>query len=154
MLDYEQFQKIHEFFIQGQNCRALHLLMQIQAQHITLQDTIEVLQTRIEEFENILLRSNALYFENAFYWIRTGQEVQGPFCPHCYEGDAMLFRLHRQENAFFCQHCGAAYAYGNHIVHDTAVGDASNAPCPLPVAKRIPFIRPLQPPLATPSKRG
>ncbi len=131
MLDYEKFQRVHDFFCQGKSDLALRLLMQIQAQHITLHDTIDVLESRIQEFEDILFLSKALYFDSNFYWIRTSSATQGPFCPHCYEGGGMLFRLRMQENALYCGHCEATYEYGAH-----AVGDTSHH---MPQAKLIPF---------------
>ncbi len=131
MLDYEKFQRVHDFFSQGKSDLALRLLMQIQAEHITLHDTIDVLKERIQEFEDILFLSKALYFDSHFYWVRTSGATQGPFCPHCYEGDGMLFRLRMQENVLYCEHCHAMYEYGAHVVGGT-VGQ-------MPPAKLIPF---------------
>ncbi len=134
MLDYEKFQKIHDFFVQGRDNHALHLLMQIQAQHITLLDTIDILKARIQEFEEILFLSEALYFEEPFYWLRTAKETQGPFCPHCYEGDTLLFRLRKRHDIFYCEHCGAKYRCNTH--------DGNGMPHRIPSAKLIPFHRP------------
>ncbi len=133
MLDYEKFQKIHDFFIQGRTDLALRLLMQIQAQHISLHDTIDVLKARIQEFEKILYKSSTLHFDGRFYWLRSKTQVQGPFCPHCYEGDNVLFKLSEQENIHFCNHCGSDYEPGAHAVGDTLPH------AKLPSAKLIPF---------------
>ncbi len=133
MQDYEQFQKIHEFFHQGKSDLALRLLMQVQADKIALQDRVDMLQARIQEFEDILLLSKALYFDNDFYWLQSNAHAEGPFCPHCYEGDGTLFRLRMQENALYCRCCSSVYAFNAH-----AVGQSMPLPKPR-TATRIPF---------------
>ncbi len=133
MHDYEQFQKIHEFFIQGKSDLALRLLMQMQADKIALQDRVDMLQARVQEFEDILLLSKALYFDNEFYWLRSDSYAKGPYCPHCYEGDGTLFRLRMQENALYCHCCSSVYAFNAH-----AVGQNIHLPKPR-TATLIPF---------------
>ncbi len=133
MQDYEQFQQIHNFFLQGKSDLALRLLMQIQADKIALQDRINSLNARVQEFEDILLLPKALYFDNKFYWIRTDMHDQGPYCPHCYEGDGTLFRLRMQDNALYCKYCSSVYAFDAQ-----AVGQSTHVPKPR-TATLLPF---------------
>ncbi len=133
MQDYERFQKIHDFLQQGKMDLALRLLMQVQADTIALQDRVDILDARIQEFEDILFLSKALYFDNEFYWLRNDGQAQGPFCPHCYQGDGTLFRLRLQENALYCGCCSSVYAFDAE-----AVGQSSHLSKPRS-ATLIPF---------------
>ncbi len=109
MQTYEMFQEIHELILQGKSEQALHMLMQMQAEQISLHDRINILSARIQEFENILQPSKYLHSDNNLYWLQTESINQGPFCPHCYEGDGTLFRLRIRDDSLYCEYCSAVY---------------------------------------------
>ncbi len=132
MQTYERFQEIHDLILQGKSEQALHVLMQMQADQISLHDRINILTARIQEFENILQLHKYLCFDNNFYWLRTETITQGPFCPHCYAGDGTLFHLRIRDDSLYCEYCSAVYN------HAQAVG-AGVRLAKVRTANKIPF---------------
>ncbi len=47
-------------------------------------------------------------------WERHGESLRHPACPHCYERDASLVRLHREPSEWStvwrCRNCDVAFA--------------------------------------------
>ena len=112
MLDYYRFKDISDLYARGQEQRAKHLLMEMQARYIALCDENSTLRTKIREFEDILFFSKNITFDGDCYWLFTGPIKQGPFCQNCYEQDGTLYRLELRDEQWICTDCGQIHERG------------------------------------------
>lgn len=135
MLDYRRFKEINDLFAAGKPEQARRLLMEMQSRCIALRDEVSMLKGRLQTFEDILYLSEKLYKENGFYWLKTANVNQGPFCPQCYESEGGLIRLDKNAAGLHCPYCNAGYA-------STTRGPAVNDDdLPIERARIIPFAR-------------
>lgn len=109
MLDYCRFRDINDLFASGQPHKARRLLMEMQSRYIALRDEISMLRLRVQTAEDALYLSRNLYQEDGLYWLKGGQERQGPFCPSCYSSENALIRLDKFKRELICPYCHESY---------------------------------------------
>ncbi|MBE6442356.1 MAG: hypothetical protein E7022_08575 [Desulfovibrio desulfuricans] len=110
MLDYRLFKQIDDCFASGQTDKARRLLMEVQSRSIALRDEMNMLHIRLKTLEDALQLARNLCSRDGFYWLKTGDVTQGPFCPRCYEDEGGLIRLERTGSGLHCPYCHASFA--------------------------------------------
>ena len=114
MLHYYQFKEVSELYAQNRSEKARELLADLQARYITVCDENANLRLRIQEFENLFYLAKNMIFDGRFYWLITGSIKQGPFCPHCYDCEGALIRLHHREDDWVCSVCNLTLEHAQH----------------------------------------
>ncbi len=51
------------------------------------------LLNRVKELEDKLALREQLVFERNMYWLKEGENPEGPYCPRCYDGEQALRRM-------------------------------------------------------------
>ena len=109
MLDYLRFKEINALFASGHYEEAKHLLLEAQARCLALRDEMRMLRIRLQSLEEALALARNLYCEHGFYWLKTNGVRQGPFCPRCYDQEAILVHLDKMGDALACAYCGEVF---------------------------------------------
>jgi len=53
----------------------------------------EALKEKVSELKKKLEFKESMVFEDRAYWIKDGEKKDGPFCPHCLDGEGIKMRL-------------------------------------------------------------
>lgn len=107
MSDYARFKEINKLLATGHPEQAREELRGLQAHVIALHDEVSRLQSRIDNFEELLSIPRAVTMEDGLVWIDTKNGRKGPFCPHCHDAEGSLIRLARTLNGWICPCCSA-----------------------------------------------
>lgn len=108
MLEYYRFKVINNLFLKGQTEAACLQLRELQKRYVNLCEENATLKGNLREFEDILYLARNFVFDGQFYWLRTGNIKQGPFCPSCYNRDGQLVRI-TETHPRRCASCGEIF---------------------------------------------
>jgi hypothetical protein len=101
---------IFELIKKGATLEAQEKIMELREMCITLQEENHNLRRRITELENILSISKRLMWEAPYYWVKSGEAKEGPFCQVCYDKEKRLIRLQNHgKGAWSCYSCKNSY---------------------------------------------
>lgn len=77
---------------------------------LEIQGKLTKAEARIRELEKQLEVRQALEWRDPFYWIKTKEGTEGPFCQKCYDSEQKLVRLLDQaDNCYECKVCKSLY---------------------------------------------
>ena len=80
-------------------------------------ETAEIKSSMIEKDEEILQLKkqlqlkNDLVYDTAYYWLKTDNDNDGPFCQKCYDVDKQLIRLQKigKNDLWNCHNCSGTF---------------------------------------------
>ena len=82
---------------------------------ITQQDENQKLKTRIKEIEDSVELKSKIVYEKPSYWIKEGDQKDGPYCQRCWDADQKLVRLQEKSTGYFvCLGCDKGYEGPNY----------------------------------------
>lgn len=139
MIEYYRFYEVEKLINQGKFDQALVELRSLQKLYIELAQENAKLRVQLHDLEDVLSISRNIIFDGDAYWIISGGQKQGPFCPRCYHenGDLIRMNIEKRLDAYdksiwTCPHC--QFTAEPEIEIDTAQA-------PAPKAKIIPFMQ-------------
>lgn len=85
-------------------------ISQLYGENLKLKDENHELKKEIDRLKNVKSISSSLIHEDNHYFIKNGQDKDGPFCTKCWDSDNKLVRLHKGfynygEQHFECPNC-------------------------------------------------
>ena len=84
----------------------------IREELLKIQDENHGLKSKVKELEEKLKEKNKLKYIKPSYWLREGENKDGPFCQKCYDTDEKLVRLQGGNNdTWHCHNCKSTF-YG------------------------------------------
>ena len=139
MIEYYRFYEVETLISQGKVQEAVEELRALQKLYLELAQENSKLKVQLHDLEEILSISRNIIFDGDAYWLISGGEKQGPFCPKCYHANGDLIRMAVQKKDEFtpktkwiCPHC--------HVAAEPDV-DVETAKIPVQRAKIIPFMQ-------------
>ncbi len=112
MIEYYRFYEVESLISQGKLKEAAEELRSLQKLYLELSQENSKLKVQLHELEEILSISRNIIFDGDAYWLISGGEKQGPFCPKCYHANGDLIRMHVYKKDEFnlktkwvCPHC-------------------------------------------------
>ncbi len=139
MIEYYRFYEVETLINQGKLQEAVAELRALQKLYLELSQDNSKLKVQLHDLEEILSISQNIIFDGDAYWLISGGEKQGPFCPKCYHANGDLIRMSIQKKDEFtpqtlwiCPHCN--------FVAEPDV-DLEPAKAAAPRAKVIPFVQ-------------
>lgn len=139
MIEYYRFYEVENLINRGKLDEAFEELKALQKLYLELSQENSKLKVQLHELEEILSISRNIVFDGDAYWLISGGEKQGPFCPKCYHANGDLIRMTvdrrndiSQQTLWICPHC-------NFVVEPEIDLDTSKNISP--GAKIIPFMQ-------------
>lgn len=139
MIEYYRFYEVETLINQGKLKEAFEELHSLQKLYLELSQENAKLKVQLHDTEEILNISRNIIFDGDAYWLISGGEKQGPFCPKCYHSNGDLIRMtvikkdeFNPKTAWVCPHCG--------FKAEPDV-DLDTAKAPVQRAKIIPFMQ-------------
>lgn len=139
MIEYYRFYEVETLINQGKLKEAFEELHTLQKLYMELSQENAKLKVQLHDTEEILSISRNIIFDGDAYWLISGGEKQGPFCPKCYHANGDLIRMtviqkseFNPKTSWVCPHCSFA------TEPDV---DLESAKSPVPRAKIIPFMQ-------------
>lgn len=139
MIEYYRFYEVENLINRGKLDEAFEELKALQKLYLELSQENSKLKVQLHELEEILSISRNIVFDGDAYWLISGGEKQGPFCPKCYHANGDLIRMTvdrrndiSQQTLWICPHC-------NFVVEPEIDLDTSKNISPR--AKIIPFMQ-------------
>lgn len=82
-------------------------ILEIQEKLLELQNQLLVLEAENKQLKEKLQFKESLIFENNAYWIKKGDEKEGPYCSCCWDSNEKTIRMQPAPNpAYFdCPKC-------------------------------------------------
>jgi len=92
-------------------------------ENIELKEENYNLKKRIDKFEDIADIKSRLIHENNHYFVKSGDDKDGPFCTKCWDSDSKLVRLHKGEEFngqehYSCPNCNTPTTIGTYVSSD------------------------------------
>lgn len=139
MIEYYRFYEVENLIKRGKLDEAFEELKALQKLYLELSQENSKLKVQLHELEEIISISRNIVFDGDAYWLISGGEKQGPFCPKCYHANGDLIRMTvdrrndiSQQTLWICPHC-------NFVVEPEIDLDTSKNISPR--AKIIPFMQ-------------
>jgi hypothetical protein len=94
----------------GMTVEAQEKIMELKEGALELQEENLRLREHIRELEGKLAIRERVVWEPPYYWIKNGDEKDGPYCQHCYDKDAKLIRLQNKATGrWYCYICKSGF---------------------------------------------
>lgn len=93
MIEYYRFYEVETLISQGKVQEAVEELRALQKLYLELAQENSKLKVQLHDLEEILSISRNIIFDGDAYWLISGGEKQGPFCPKCYHANGDLIRM-------------------------------------------------------------
>ena len=104
------YKEIIELVKKGATLEAQGKITELRESAISLREENIQLRERIKELENKLNLKENLYYEKPYYWLKDGDNKDGPFCQKCYDSESKLIRLQILKRGFWiCKSCQKSY---------------------------------------------
>jgi len=101
---------IFDLIKKGATLEAQEKIMELREICIKLQEENHNFRRRITELKNILSISKNLIWESPYYWVKSDDGKDGPFCQVCYDKEKHLIRLQKHgKSAWSCYSCENSY---------------------------------------------
>jgi len=103
--------EIYEIIKKAANLDLQEKMVNLREEAVALQEENVALKTKVSELEEKLYIKENIDFRNGVYWLKEGDEENGPFCQKCYDSDGKLIRLQDQGHSgqWYCKTCGEDY---------------------------------------------
>lgn len=114
---------VYDLARKGATLELQEQLIKMREEALLLQEENLALKTRINELEKAQAINESLSFDGAVYWKTLPDSAkEGPYCPHCYDVEACLVRLHSHSYVFeggrnhswLCKACDNSYEDNTH----------------------------------------
>ena len=77
---------------------------------LQLQEENQELRKKVQELEEALSVRANLRYESPYYWLKTQEKKEGPYCQACYDKERKLIRLQdRKDGRWTCVVCKVTY---------------------------------------------
>lgn len=102
----DQVKEIAALAQKVQNLELYEKLVSFQAEIVALQNENTELHGRVRELQQKVNLREQMKFKDNLYWLQTGDSMDGPYCPKCYNEDQGARKLLSESYLIFCPSCG------------------------------------------------
>lgn len=104
-----KYKDIIDLIKKGSTLEAQEKIIELREAALDMQEENISLKEENIKLKAIFKKNENLYFDGKVYWLKDGDEKEGPFCPKCHDVKDMNVRMHKDGSGYWCYSCANSF---------------------------------------------